>query len=748
MAPIPEIEDFVSFADLDLRRRRCIYHIFPAKGNPRRCYINVYDEDLTKAIELQKAILECVEQDVPLKQIQQYAVVNCCRNHHQAKIEDSFLHKRLARRWQQELRSRLISTVQVTVQLASPTISTVLETSKVIVPHSTPAVAERELEPVRAVDARPHTYHLRSTVQVERVESDDEDEVGPTFKPHTVWPLQTVYDILKKPFETKDYATGSIYLFKRVTSPGFVKIGYTSGEVEDRVARWEEDCGHKLELVASFSNVPNVRRAETLVHFELFKEWRREVRCKRFEKSHIEWFEIATAEAVVTAKNWADWMRDIQPYDSCGQLSQEWHGKIHKLHKTDNAITAKRLLKIDLDGDKGTPSEVPSEPEVLGSNTVNLVKQEELADVAFNLAKWFVPSKPAAVPSYEKTAVPSDAESKQQSDTLTFTFGKYQKSFLGENKVFKDNASPFGMGNKTSVGHSWPPTFNFGTQNEAPLVDNKPSAKSSFNFDSGVSFSFGSTKSPTLSRGNAEPLRDNNPPTNRVSNFDIGTGFSFGSNKSSPFSQVKDELCGDSRPKTDQVSGLGTIDFCFGSNSVDSRPFASRVSTSGVYNFCSGSSNSQSSTQFKSEPLVDSKSKTSRVFALGEIDFHFGSNKSVSSPQIEDDLKLSKCSTPLPEASLCLADNLITQAHNLDVCHAASDIGAQDTIPATADSAAAIPAALACAPSFEFDVVENSEVSNVVTLIKPASGFSRAVTPDPKESTGQRKISRARARTF
>ena len=126
------------------------------------------------------------------------------------------------------------------------------------------------------------------------------------FRPHIVNPLpdDLVARKILEPLVDRDFEKGSLYIFKRESSPGYVKIGWTSRSIQGRLDDWAK-CGYTPNLLFSVVSVVNAQRVETLTHFELIKEWRRERRCKAPHclKSHQEWFQVSIKRASAILKS-------------------------------------------------------------------------------------------------------------------------------------------------------------------------------------------------------------------------------------------------------------------------------------------------------------------------------------------------------------------------------------------------------------------------------------------------------------
>jgi len=337
---MPKVKEFVDFLDIDpLSQNHCIWHL-PDKG--RRCFQPLNPENRSQAAALKHRIVQSTETDVSLATLERYALLNCCRRWHYTRIEEVGIIQPLALRWLEELRQHRISSITRSPQHATSSVGP-LQSSQVL-PALPASITPRSESPVFP------RYNLRSRGPVESQSSAPlaakSSSHTPEFRPHKVYPPQTVSSVLLKPLSLTDKKPGSIYLFSRATSPGFIKIGYTSRRVQTRLAEWKRDCGYIPVLVGSFSDVPNVKRVEALIHFALYKQWRKEVWCSRCARQHVEWFEIATDEAVGTVRAWTEWMGEAQPYDSNGMLSDFWRTEVQRLEARGQAVTAAVLLDI------------------------------------------------------------------------------------------------------------------------------------------------------------------------------------------------------------------------------------------------------------------------------------------------------------------------------------------------------------------------------------------------------------------
>lgn len=112
--------------------------------------------------------------------------------------------------------------------------------------------------------------------------------------------------------------TGVVYVYWFPGNFGHLKIGVTTRAVEARLREWERTCGHRPHLLypqtpAEREPVPHIYRVEALVHAELHQYRRKQVQCKFCGKSHKEWFERSSDDAIAVVKKWTAWMRGA-PY--------------------------------------------------------------------------------------------------------------------------------------------------------------------------------------------------------------------------------------------------------------------------------------------------------------------------------------------------------------------------------------------------------------------------------------------------
>ena len=159
-------------------------------------------------------------------------------------------------------------------------------------------------------------------------------------------PDDSVAQKILAPLEDNDLITGSLYGFTRDSSPGHIKIGWTTS-VDDRLKYWSKH-GDNPKLLFSVHLVPFAQRAETLTHHELIKEWRWERRCEgqACNVNHMEWFEVSKYRAKQVVADWAEFIERAEPYDRGDRsLKPFWKKEVETMDGRGELITAKKLLE-------------------------------------------------------------------------------------------------------------------------------------------------------------------------------------------------------------------------------------------------------------------------------------------------------------------------------------------------------------------------------------------------------------------
>jgi hypothetical protein len=385
----PDASWFIPFHGHDPSTNgKCIY--FTQKGT--RCGWPCQNRDNTRAIELYGTICRLPAGAVGIELIKDYILCNCCRSgraQHRDRIEDVGLWTPLAERWLDEIRSRAteqssrtvsVSPLEATAILpATPTpgqATTVYTTPRTSSPYFQPSTpisrsinttpptsiasssayqntspktptTSAEIAPLPSggqphYDLRPRNTHI--SVQLTTISQSPRSE----FRAHIAepGPTDSVSSKIQDILVDRDFETGSLYIFDRDSSPGYVKIGWTAGSVKRRLESWSK-CEYTPNLLFSVGLVPHAPRAETLTHYELIVEWRRERQCqaKHCRKSHQEWFEVSKERAKEVVGDWAKFMEIAEPYDSRGVLKARWKTFVKRTVRGGKTVTAKRLLE-------------------------------------------------------------------------------------------------------------------------------------------------------------------------------------------------------------------------------------------------------------------------------------------------------------------------------------------------------------------------------------------------------------------
>jgi T5orf172 domain len=170
--------------------------------------------------------------------------------------------------------------------------------------------------------------------------------------------------LVQKTNTDNDFKTGSLYIFDRESSPGYVKIGWTSRSVTNRLKSIEEQCGYVPHLVYRVDGVPFARRVETLTHYELIQEWREELKCKKCSGIHEEWFEVDIERARQVLLEWASFFVQFEPYDSLGRLKSRWTEVTRAMDGRGITVTVRNLMDAHY--------------EIVPCGTIRLVRQPQI----------------------------------------------------------------------------------------------------------------------------------------------------------------------------------------------------------------------------------------------------------------------------------------------------------------------------------------------------------------------------------
>jgi T5orf172 domain len=434
----PSVSWFIPFHEHDPSTNdKCIY--FTKRGT--RCQWSCQSRHNARAIELYETITALPVEAVGIELLKAYILCICCMSsnaRHRERIEDVELWTPLAERWLEEIRRRaseqLSQAVSVSPLEENASVPDVITTpavptsNRVITVHTTPIsnstssqpstpassivkttptsvasssacqntspktpIPKAEIAPLTSASEPRYDLRPRTTNTSTNPISVQPTTISRQFRAHIAEPDPTdsVSSKLRDALVGRDFETGSLYIFDRESSPGYVKIGWTAVSVESRLESWSK-CDYTPNLLFSVDDVPHAQRAETLTHYELIKEWRRERQCqaKHCRKSHQEWFEVSKERATEVLGDWAKFMEVAEPYDSEGFLKEQWGDFVEEIVKRGEIVTAKKLLEhyeLSLDADTTLVEELVEpgrglKTEEQEDTLLNTPKLEELED--------------------------------------------------------------------------------------------------------------------------------------------------------------------------------------------------------------------------------------------------------------------------------------------------------------------------------------------------------------------------------
>lgn len=333
--PCHDVSWFMQYHDIDKRSSGsalCIY--FTRSGEP--CKQICSKKDTAYGRKLRERVSSRSNEPVEVGVLEQYILYNCCmRGQHRRIMAEEGLLGPLTARWRDEIRRHRESFQPTTTALR------VQENS---------STSLREIETLSSL--RSSRYNLRSrNLSTDPGYTRNEVLVNDQksgFHPHKVRPGPTdsiFHKIQDRIKPDSQYAKpGWVYIFRRACSPGYVKIGWSSSSVQDRLNAWSK-CGYTPVLLFNTEKIPHARRVETLAHYELLSEWRKEWHCIGCDGNHEEWFEVEQARAMQVVQNWANWMKLADPYDCDGYLRPTWRAFIKDIEAEGQLVIAKTLLK-------------------------------------------------------------------------------------------------------------------------------------------------------------------------------------------------------------------------------------------------------------------------------------------------------------------------------------------------------------------------------------------------------------------
>lgn len=189
--------------------------------------------------------------------------------------------------------------------------------------------------------------HLRDLSTHHNVELEDagQPDERPHFKPRNkdqFTALRRILDRLGTGVKPLTTTAGVIYIYKRKTAQGFLKIGTTQYNAQARVDEITYTCGHDREVVKIVAE-QRMEMAhfamEQCVHDHLYACNYTDCRCavtykerrgtgpgkkkRPCKRKHKEWFKTSANEAMEVVAFWKRFI-DTQPYDEKGRLNSFW----------------------------------------------------------------------------------------------------------------------------------------------------------------------------------------------------------------------------------------------------------------------------------------------------------------------------------------------------------------------------------------------------------------------------------------
>ncbi|OAL42598.1 hypothetical protein IQ07DRAFT_593676 [Pyrenochaeta sp. DS3sAY3a] len=236
------------------------------------------------------------------------------------------------------------ATSTIPASLATPAINATSVSCTSSVPINPAPSAAQDLKSEPRYNLRSQTLQQQQPQHLSLI-ADHSQQALSEFRPHVKEPSpqDTVSWKMCEPLVDRDFENGWVYIFHRTSSPGHVKIGWTARSVDARLESWSE-CGYApIELYRSAMS-PWAQRLETLAHYELIKEWRRERLYKIHLSYHQEWFEVSHEKAMQFLSDWVKFFMVAHPYDTQGLIKSKWRAVVKVIEEEGGNVTASRLL--------------------------------------------------------------------------------------------------------------------------------------------------------------------------------------------------------------------------------------------------------------------------------------------------------------------------------------------------------------------------------------------------------------------
>ena len=363
------VHHFASFAQVSssVDSTRCIHPIIG--GGHRPCQHSVNKDDASRTPSKLNDIRNAAGTTNLADIVREFILLKCCHNVHQKRLRSSDLLNKLVQRWIDELDGPS-QHEQKGCQV----------TEKRVVLHKYPTRSQTQHESSEEKCA----YVTPS--QDASLDTSSSTHRAAEFAPYVRSPKYTVKAKLEEPLTKTAWKTGTVYMFTRPSSPGYVKIGYTTVSVSSRMRQWEKSCHYTPLVQHAIHNVPHVFRVEQLIHTELSEYWRREKRCKHNSdcpRQHQEWFEIAIEQAKQVMSKWTQWVKSAKPYNESGLLRNEWSNVCRRTREEGKMLTAQLLLY----------ALVPPHNEVLTTRSGDSLTDETVFEQPTHQASQTIPSR-------------------------------------------------------------------------------------------------------------------------------------------------------------------------------------------------------------------------------------------------------------------------------------------------------------------------------------------------------------------
>ena len=361
---------------IDVRTRLHDYSnlcIATAKTTSQRCQIHIRKENgpLLLATLSELSVTKVSSDSAKIaEKIEDFIELACCGCHHRASClakvhewrEQTACHDKVVGS-KLSKSSTVISASEYPVQLS--------ETAQQAKPSRPVKVKREDLDlsdsnvitsPQKLHSAASWTscYDLRPTTS--RVRNMQKYVQGPKFIHSVASPTVTtnihIYKAMKRPLTKTALESGYIYVYRIPGESGLFKIGYTTVGVRQRLRKWENDCGHKIELVypttkSESAPIKHVFRVEQLVHAELKAYRYKEKACARCGDDHVEWFKVSEELIRAVIAKWTAWI-ERSPYM---EVDGAW-----LLTKTENEEMDALCLPLEI---PNVEPEAAFEPKVL-----------------------------------------------------------------------------------------------------------------------------------------------------------------------------------------------------------------------------------------------------------------------------------------------------------------------------------------------------------------------------------------------